>query len=621
MAYGRARWLYHVRVCSILQYCHSHHRQPNSRRLQGGHRGPSFDSATVISRWSTAAHLLINVFSTMLLGASNYTMQVMSSPTRDDIDNAHTKRKWLDIGVLSIRNLRNIPRTRTMVWVVLAFSSVPLHLFYNAAIFQLTTHNEYNIFFMNADSDDFTRLDDITKSVNQTMYQSFSSRAWKPVYNAKYISEFGDLYLGMHAFTFDNVKNSTIEKRKIFVRGGQETIDDITDITWSRDGDWIKYIHWTESPHANFPYAAHVKKAIAKNAESKSSLQLSRDFMLVVISFNLLKLGILFWILLKDRSAYIVTLGDAVASFLVNQDRTTEHACLLNKDDFLFVKGHGSRPFRDPKDIAKLKARLEGTWTPGRIDRFTVLTYDKQFFMVALFIATLSTNTLVPIYYSYYDWKWSTSSSMTANAGAGALTNAWIVNTPQLALSICYLGLNNVCTSLAGAEEWNNIGRLRKALRVTDPQGEQRSTYFLQLPYRWSVPLMLISSILPWLLSQSFFLLRLNVLEENVKNMDSISACGFSPMSLMVFCAVAAVLVCAVGTVCMKRMNQSMPVEASCSFVISAACHVPDNDVDHHLQKLRWGVVHTPTRHHRYCCITSKSGTKKPIQGRRYISM
>ena len=206
------------------------------------------------------------------------------------------------------------------------------------------------------------------------------------------------------------------------------------------------------------------------------------------------------------------------------------------------------------------------------------------------------------------------------NAGAGALTNAWIVNTPQLAFSICYLGLNNICTSLAGAEEWNNIARVRKALRVTDPRGEQRSTYFLQLPYRWSVPLMLVSSVLHWLLSQSFFLVRLNVLdrEGNVKNTDSVSACGFSSVSLMVFWAVALVLICAVATVCMKRMKQSMPIAASCSCVISAACHVPHSDVEHHLQKLRWGVVPTPGRSHGHCCITSTLGTKKPIQRMRY---
>jgi hypothetical protein len=252
---------------------------------------------------------------------------------------------------------------------------------YNAAIFQLTTHNEYNISFMDADSDEFTRLDDATKPLNQTLFQNFSSRAWKPVYSAKYISDFGDLYLGIHAFTFDNVQNGTIVNDTIVMSGGQSIINSTTNVAWSRDGDWIDYLYLTNSSQTNYPYAAHVKKAIATNVESKSSLQLSRDFMLVVISFNLLKLGIMLWILLNDRSAYIVTLGDAIASFLVHQDPTTEHACLLNKDDFLYIMEHGSC---DPKEGKSLKSRMEGIWSPGRIDRFTVLTRDKQAFLAAL---------------------------------------------------------------------------------------------------------------------------------------------------------------------------------------------------------------------------------------------
>jgi hypothetical protein len=85
-------------------------------------------SATAISNWSTAAHLVINIFSTMLLGASSYTMQVLSSPTRKDIDRAHARGRWLDIGLLSTRNLWNIPTKRSVVWCLLAASSIPLHL-------------------------------------------------------------------------------------------------------------------------------------------------------------------------------------------------------------------------------------------------------------------------------------------------------------------------------------------------------------------------------------------------------------------------------------------------------------------------------------------------------------
>ncbi|TGZ80807.1 hypothetical protein EX30DRAFT_39561 [Ascodesmis nigricans] len=48
---------------------------------------------------STIWHLMINVASTMLLGSSNFIMQCLTAPTRKDVDWAHEKRKFLEIGV------------------------------------------------------------------------------------------------------------------------------------------------------------------------------------------------------------------------------------------------------------------------------------------------------------------------------------------------------------------------------------------------------------------------------------------------------------------------------------------------------------------------------------------
>jgi hypothetical protein len=81
-----------------------------------------------VSRYNTLFHVLINALSTVLLSGSNYTMQVLSSPSRRDIDKAHAKGQWLDIGILSPRNLLAIPRSRSLLWLALALSSIPLPL-------------------------------------------------------------------------------------------------------------------------------------------------------------------------------------------------------------------------------------------------------------------------------------------------------------------------------------------------------------------------------------------------------------------------------------------------------------------------------------------------------------
>jgi hypothetical protein len=77
---------------------------------------------------SASLHLLINVLSTILLASSNYCMQCLSAPTRSEVDVAHSKKIWLDIGVPSTKNLLQIGRKRLVLWCLLGFSSILVHL-------------------------------------------------------------------------------------------------------------------------------------------------------------------------------------------------------------------------------------------------------------------------------------------------------------------------------------------------------------------------------------------------------------------------------------------------------------------------------------------------------------
>jgi hypothetical protein len=73
-------------------------------------------------------HLLINILSTLLLGASNYAMQLLASPTRNDVDRAHARGVYLDIGISSVRNLRYVGRKKAAMWWTLGVCSTCLHL-------------------------------------------------------------------------------------------------------------------------------------------------------------------------------------------------------------------------------------------------------------------------------------------------------------------------------------------------------------------------------------------------------------------------------------------------------------------------------------------------------------
>jgi hypothetical protein len=60
---------------------------------------------TTVGNLDQWLHLLINLLGTCMLSASNYFMQLQAAPTRADVDRAHQRNKWLDIGVPSLRNL------------------------------------------------------------------------------------------------------------------------------------------------------------------------------------------------------------------------------------------------------------------------------------------------------------------------------------------------------------------------------------------------------------------------------------------------------------------------------------------------------------------------------------
>lgn len=79
--------------------------------------------------YSRYLHLLLNVLATLALGATNYTMQILASPIRDDLDRAHKEGVWLHFGVSGLKNLRprRIGWRRVLTIGALFLSSFPIH--------------------------------------------------------------------------------------------------------------------------------------------------------------------------------------------------------------------------------------------------------------------------------------------------------------------------------------------------------------------------------------------------------------------------------------------------------------------------------------------------------------
>jgi hypothetical protein len=173
------------------------------------------------------------------------------------------------------------------------------------------------------------------------------------------------------------------------------------------------------------------------------------------------------------------------------------------------------------------------------------------------------------------------------------LASILIANLPQTIFSFLYLNLNSLLTSMWLGEEWSDFATQRKALRTSKPRGQQRSTHFLQLPYKISLPLMILSGALHWLISQSIFLAV--VAEYNsLGGLDSpvaIASCGFSPIAMIITVVLGVLLIIATLAVGQRSYNGTIPLVSSCSLAISAACQRPEWDADAAVKPVLWGAM------------------------------
>lgn len=90
-------------------------------------------------------------------------------------------------------------------------------------------------------------------------------------------------------------------------------------------------------------------------------------------------------------------------------------------------------------------------------------------------------------------------------------------------------------TCMLSSTEWSNFGRKRKAIPVhSHPRGEQRSRYFLQLPYRFGIPLILVSILMHWMLRQSLLLVVIEDREDSASDLKwFFSTYGCSPIAII----------------------------------------------------------------------------------------
>jgi hypothetical protein len=425
-------------------------------------------SCEISSRLNTFLHFLINMVSSGILASSNFFMQVLCAPTRDDINKAHRKRYPLEIGVQSWKNLWRIPIVNVLMWLAFAGSSVPFHIVFNSCVVESKTSTNAVLVqatesFLNHGPYDEFGVGALLRS-NKPAYWKGGWESYYPSHlirltlddMAPRVSEWEKLDLENCVKWYDDVNavltahrhvimilednnDASLREWTVSVRRNPEEMMPFNttylNSIWRIYGLWrtdklqtarandiraggygentlITKADWANSFKAFMdldpitgilkmdnrtflePYQTmRVSYCMSEPYPARCKLEISNILLLVVCSAVFLKSILCSLTISHFRSdKSLITLGDAIASFIERPDPTTELMCTLSKGSFgrSIKRSSSNRTWPETARIWKKTRRRYGNAVPLCIWIFSyILIVASLVFAALLFYQAL----------------------------------------------------------------------------------------------------------------------------------------------------------------------------------------------------------------------------------------
>ncbi|KAK6824627.1 hypothetical protein PG987_012121 [Apiospora arundinis] len=348
------------------------------------------------------------------------------------------------------------------------------------------------------------------------------------------------------------------------------------------------------------------KSCLAKPVET-CQVFLSNGLLLAVLLCVIVKIATCATILMHQQDPSLVTPGDAIESFITDPDIYTRGLATLDIRDSQRFQCSSRDVLTIPNDTYFVSLIRPRQWRGSRHQLGSTIlqgAWIETYFSCSIALVGL---------YMVYVARLNLDSDATFKAfgpsedvrtidiigGLGYLSTLIIINMPQLILSFIYLTINMLHTQLQTEREWSSYGQSHIPLRVSYPEGQQISTYRLQLPYKYSIPLIGTSTFLHWLVSNSMFILIING-RSDLKPSESLRTdfrlpegtfvgVGYSDLSILFVLIFGTLFVLSPLFVKGVKRKSDMVLGGTNSLVLSAACHVPQS------RRLSEGS-NTPTR-------------------------
>ncbi|PYI36773.1 hypothetical protein BP00DRAFT_462468 [Aspergillus indologenus CBS 114.80] len=594
---------------------------------------------------ATGIHVVINVLGTILLGASSYVMQCLGAPSRSDIDRAHASSRWLVVGSFSFRNFAVMSPKRKVLWGLLLLSSTPIHMIYNSVIFSSIAELESGNLLIPHDLSSTEALVDDTAS-----RESFRARVGldpavvqQRIFDGTFTNLTGKECWAKRA---DDTLYSTlvyVAERKYFHNTSSLWVD---GALYPSDHNYhpVEPVYWSYRGDLDIGLYPEVPVLHCLMDESRQRCQLlfSPPIAIVVIICNAIKLSCMILSVGVRRRDLFLTLGDALASFLTRPDPTTRGHCLLSRAEVaegLRLRGYSALPLGrhqghlaqapsstqsskpssvSPSQSAEFRHHPSETilisayGSPKPIDPrpkqvtprqrwYHAVSWPRRIILLFCYASCIAISfallfhgigsdpfhEAMSIGFSQY------ARSYVANTNTTNIVALLLVaNTPQLGLSVLYFLTNGAVTGMLLDAELQRYATRRRALRCSWPRGPQRSTYYLTLPYRYSIPLLAGSAALHWLVSQSFFFVYVRQVDLAQRLIsDELRGCAYSPLAIFITIWVGLAGMMVVVGLGFRRFENRMPLAGGCSLVLSALCHPAAGDAGAAEKPVMWGEV------------------------------
>ncbi|KAL1846346.1 hypothetical protein Plec18170_009197 [Paecilomyces lecythidis] len=359
-------------------------------------------------------------------------------------------------------------------------------------------------------------------------------------------------------------------------------------------------------------HSSPVRYCYSQRTSEQCKANIVPIFLIVVVicnTFKLISFALTLWFTKQDPP--LCTTGDVIQSFLQQPDPYTKGRCLVEKQDYERHRG---------KEWTSRPTHTGDLWTGGRwmwakaIHWWQWAVYLSAaviaIFMITLYNGSAAAGRSSELESSILPQSVATSYPISTDGVSNILTCFLRANTPQVAISYIYLGLNNILSTILAMAEWCSYTAgsktPAKGLRVSSPalNTEQMSTYTLSMPLKWWIPVAVSMAALHWTISQTYFFARIEVHDVNTGQVDldaSVTDVFFSRFGEILTISLGFLITLSLVVISsFIRYPDTIPLAGCCSASIAAACQPshPSKEEDHKefpedlaYQRLQWGAV------------------------------